>query len=300
MWTPALRRFGEKKNLKKVIILLFITILFISCNNKKNTETESWNQFNKTIEEIKNKKSGKKEIDYYSCKHILNNYEFDFGFELCYRISNGKIEKLNNKFEWEIDENSSYEINENGFLLLDKTIFIDHNLDSVIDFEYPHASYKLNDKRLKSISSDGYFSESINGKLVEYKIENLKTSVMNGFELGDNPMYTNPVPFVTKRGNSGIGEKIYIKCVNPQDSISILPGYVNTIRQDLFYKNNRPKEIKIIDDDSNYVMSATLADIAIFQKIPLKKKIKNFTIEIVDVYKGTKYDDTCISGILIE
>lgn len=123
---------------------------------------------------------------------------------------------------------------------------------------------------------------------------------MNGFELGDNPMYTNPVPFVTKRGNSGIGEKIYIKCINPQDSISLLPGYVNTIRQDLFYKNNRPKEIKIIDNDSNYVMSATLADIAIFQKIPLKKKIKNFTIEIVDVYKGTKYDDTCISGILIE
>ena len=71
--------------------------------------------------------------------------------------------------------------------------------------------------------------------------------------------------------------------VNPQDSISILPGYVNTIRQDLFYKNNRPKEIKIIDDDSNYVMSATLADIAIFQKIPLKKKIKKITIEIVDV-----------------
>ena len=68
----------------------------------------------------------------------------------------------------------------------------------------------------------------------------------------------------------------------------------------MFYKNNRPKEIKIIDDDSNYVMSATLADIAIFQKIPLKKKIKNFTIEIVGVYKGTKYDDTCISGILIE
>ena len=278
--------------------------MITSCEKRKNTEQESWENFNKTINEI-NKKQELFNEEIYSFN--LEDYEIDLGYEEYYKIKNNKVFKCSLEYQnskWEFDENCNYEINDKGFLYLttntNKYLIIDHNISDTIDSEYEHASYKLNDKRLKSIKSDGYFTETLNGKIIEYKIENLKKSVMNGFEIGDNPIYTNSLPFVTKRGNSGIGERIRLNCVNYQTSISILPGYVNTNREDLFYKNNRPKIIKIKDCDSNYVLKVELADIAIFQKIPLSHKMKNIEIEIVDIYKGTKYDDTCISGILIE
>ena len=39
--------------------------------------------------------------------------------------------------------------------------------------------------------------------------------------------------------------------------------------------------------------------IAMFQGIAFEKYLKNIRIEILEVYKGTQYDDTCISGIMI-
>lgn len=294
--------------MKKTEVLLILTVCLIasSCTKKENLTVES-----KTAEEqhtvnetvVKKQNSFPASIDN-SNLQILNNYEFNFGYEEYYRIYDGIITSyFENEYSYRKNYSCTFNVNEHGFLIFTRDnkeyTFIDHDIYEIADFDYERAVYKLNEKNVITLTSDGYFSEIINGKLVEYKIDNLKKSVMYGFEKGDNPIYTNPVPFVTKRGNSGVGEVIKLQTLSPLASISILPGYVNTKRQDLFYKNNRPKKIEIRDLNSCYRVIAELSDIAVFQTIELKHPVENMEIEILEVYPGTKYDDTCISGLLI-
>ena len=291
--------------MKRSVYILLCILCLLSCNKKINTDSDNRNKNTRVLE---NNYTTKNEQIFYpehfsNIDELLNDYLLDLGHEEYYRINNKNVEKYFND-EWTHTDDCSYSINENGFLSLyiksKEYIFINNNICDAIDYEYQHANYILNDRRLISIISDGYFTEILNDEIVEYKVENLIKSVMSGFEIGENPIYTNHIPFVTKRGNSGIGEIIEVKCRKPQNSISILPGYVDTNRQDLFPKNNRLKNIKITDLDSTYCIYAEFSDIAVFQKIPFSKQIKNISIEILDVYKGSKYDDTCISGILIK
>lgn len=226
---------------------------------------------------------------------LFDDYTIDFGMEQTFRIKDGVLET---------DGSCSVSINEDGFLEFNGngwTCFIlDHDITQTVAESFVQRNYVLNETRLKAISADGFFSETLNGVLTEYRVDNLRTAVIRGFERGSTPMYTNPVPFVTKRGSSGIGEKICLECVEPISSISILPGYVSTVRPDLFRKNNRPKKLKIKDTDTGFYVLAELSDVALFQEIPLRKPMRNIEIEILEIYSGTVYDDTCISGILID
>ena len=237
--------------------------------------------------------------------NFLNGYQFSYGGEFWLEIKDNKILEHNYHDGKEI-EGFSYEINENGFV--EFTDASDKNyvkkfflLSSSITYVVQDAFHQpvLGDSQLISINSSGYFSEKINGKLVEYKAENLRSAVIWGGREDPFWYYDWNEPFVTKRDNSGIGEYIDLSFVNPQKSISILGGFVRTTRQDLFRKNNRLKKVLIKDLDSDYSVIMNFEDIAMFQGIAFEKYLKNIRIEILEVYKGTQYDDTCISGIMI-
>lgn len=121
------------------------------------------------------------------------------------------------------------------------------------------------------------------------------------------------------KGN-GIGEYIEINqnCVNgDEDSadfdeiefkyeeICLVNGYAATEKN--WKENNRVKELKMYCNDE-YITTIVLEDTMKQQYINISEfniKVENgeyvtFKFEIADVYEGTKYDDTCITGLLLE
>ena len=237
---------------------------------------------------------------------ILNDFEFYYQGETELKIQNDKILEYNPATEEWIDTSNhyykfSYKVNENGFVEVfcnDKKFFLlKNNITYVID--YKDGPDVLNKSHISEIKSSGNYSETIKGNVISYKAENLRSAIIRGGLEDPFWFYTENTPFVTKQGNSGIGEYLEIKFVNPQKEISILGGYVNTKRQDLFKKNNRLKKVLITDLDSDYSVEMDFEDIAMFQSITFDKYLSNIRIEIKEVYKGSKYDDTCISGIMI-
>ncbi|MEJ2665101.1 MAG: discoidin domain-containing protein [Spirochaetia bacterium] len=91
------------------------------------------------------------------------------------------------------------------------------------------------------------------------------------------------------------------------DKIGIIGGYASSA--DIFHKNNRVKRLQV-DYESQYIENGepkdmreskvfTLRDTMDMQylKFPHPVKISSFTVTILDVYKGSRYDDTCIAEL---
>jgi len=122
----------------------------------------------------------------------------------------------------------------------------------------------------------------------------------------------NLIPWVENVPGEGIGEWIEVTLdnkldyyeVNNLDTILISNGYVNFDKPQLYSANNRVKKIQITCPENGMDFEAELEDTAQFQAIklpeplPQKKKVTvRFTIK--EVYKGTRWNDTCINRILI-
>lgn len=115
---------------------------------------------------------------------------------------------------------------------------------------------------------------------------------------------------------SGIGEYIELEqtCLvgSPEyeteigfTELCIVNGYAVTETE--WEKNNRVKALKLYFKQE-YVATILLEDTILPQYIDISSlnlkvdngESANFRFEISEVYRGTKYDDTCITGLLIE
>jgi len=87
------------------------------------------------------------------------------------------------------------------------------------------------------------------------------------------------------------------------DKVAIINGYAKSKK--IFKANNRVKKIKFqywsMKEDKEFDLFFTLKDTSKMQYIKFKKPIyaSNFRISILSVYKGEKYNDTCISEIKV-
>ena len=111
----------------------------------------------------------------------------------------------------------------------------------------------------------------------------------------------------------GIGETIEIRemyfgggdPIFRYNEVCIVNGYAKD--ETTWLENNRVKSMKLYFMDE-YMGTITLEDTMLPQYVdlsPVSIRVSNgceakFRFEITDVYKGTKYDDTCISGIVVE
>ena len=122
---------------------------------------------------------------------------------------------------------------------------------------------------------------------IEYSAENLKSLKLKH-------------PWVEGVKGDGIGEYIQF---NKKDAsgLFILNGFISLDRFDLYEKNNRIEKITISGMTSNAEKEVLLLDTAKPQYIDLSDFSNNeeIKLEIQSVYKGTKYDDTCITGIIL-
>lgn len=95
----------------------------------------------------------------------------------------------------------------------------------------------------------------------------------------------------------GIGEYLLItKGEWSVYSIYISIGYVSFTRPNLYMENSRPKKIRV--SYGNIEQEITLEDTPNFQEIPLRTGMEEIKIELLEVYPGTIYQDTCINTLL--
>ena len=80
----------------------------------------------------------------------------------------------------------------------------------------------------------------------------------------------------------------------------ILNGFISWRNPSLYEKNSRIKRLKIVDLLTNDFWYQEIADIPNPQYIDCKGH-ENHKIRVIieDIYKGTKYKDTCISGLIL-
>ncbi|MBN2038983.1 MAG: VWA domain-containing protein [Spirochaetes bacterium] len=100
---------------------------------------------------------------------------------------------------------------------------------------------------------------------------------------------------------NGIGEWIRFGFDTPKNlkAIKIIAGYTKTDR--IYKANNRVKKLKIIFSNGKS-QTAELKDVQDFQRILIDRDTptKFVKLEIMDVYRGAKYKDTCISEVEFE
>ncbi len=96
----------------------------------------------------------------------------------------------------------------------------------------------------------------------------------------------------------GIGEWLLINFDNEYliSGMNINAGYQKS--EDLYYKNSRPKEIRVTFTDESYE-DFTLSDVMGQQTVAFSHPVSttNVVITILSVYPGSKYQDTLISEV---
>ena len=114
--------------------------------------------------------------------------------------------------------------------------------------------------------------------------------------------YYNLKPWVEGVNGSGIGQKIRIEynTIFRFHGILLSNGFVDFNRPHLYLSNNRVKRIKVTFGNTGTFEEFDLEDSPNFQTLSFDggQNVKFITIEILDIYKGSRYDDTCINKII--
>ncbi len=97
----------------------------------------------------------------------------------------------------------------------------------------------------------------------------------------------------------GIGEKLFITNTEAIE-LYISIGYVSYNRPYLYNMNSRPKEIKV-SVAGKFSFIHQLLDTPNYQTIVFPEQVQRnelLIIEILSVYEGTRYQDTCINSLI--
>ena len=110
--------------------------------------------------------------------------------------------------------------------------------------------------------------------------------------------------------NGGLNESIALTLTKPVhvSEVGIVPGYAKS--KSLYFANNRVQELEVVVNGS-HVVKATLPDEYIsfgpgsskgYELVALGDYVgpaRTITLTVKKVYPGSKYNDTCISEILL-
>jgi hypothetical protein len=151
------------------------------------------------------------------------------------------------------------------------------NIDTLDDFRFRTEKSKIYSKKDMKVISTSYLSK-------KYRPENM-------IDYNLNTVWAEGVK------GSGIGEKIVIELKESIqiDTLIIFPGHSKSYK--LFKANNRIRKLKLrINGESKIYL---LQDKFLPVEIPICMKSNKIEIEILDVYKGYKYNDLCIGELLV-
>ena len=103
-------------------------------------------------------------------------------------------------------------------------------------------------------------------------------------------------PWVEGVSGPGIGEGFTIDGIFPY--LLIMNGYISYDKPYLYKQNNRVKQLKITGIKSGKSIIVDVLDTPHPQTVDISEITKDnedIRVEIADIYKGTKYDDTCMN-----
>lgn len=227
---------------------------------------------------------------------------------------------LDDNFIWYIDEythrytkipRSALKIDTDGFMKLNykntsrlfilggiQQIFYNFKNDGENKYEDPDREGGYHNYYFKSITASSSFQEKIKGNLIKYTPDNLTKAFEAGCRC--HPYWWNykHIPWVEGVEGNGIGEYITVEFKEPIKELELLNGYTDINNLKLYKENARIKQFKLEDLDNKTESIINFEDYVYFNKVVLEKPTTKIRLTIVDVYKGTKYQDTCFSSIL--
>ncbi|AEJ19223.1 NADase-type glycan-binding domain-containing protein [Gracilinema caldarium] len=175
---------------------------------------------------------------------------------------------------------------------------------SIKDIKKTGDLYENNDTGLwndgiKAIRVWSILTETIKGEKITYGPERMRHPF---YDWGDMKINFNNASLFWAEGEPGpgIGGKIVVEFTRETDHVMVLNGAIDLSRRYLYKANNRLKQITIESESPRFVIEYSFEDIVQFHKINLPQKTSKIIITIKDVYKGSKWDDTCISAIFLK
>jgi hypothetical protein len=99
----------------------------------------------------------------------------------------------------------------------------------------------------------------------------------------------------------GVGEKLYIQRTLAS-ALHISIGFVSYNKPYLYNMNSRPKDLHL-SVEGKFSFTHHLLDTPNYQKISFPQRIEyddTLVVEILSVYEGIRYQDTCINNIIIQ
>ena len=161
------------------------------------------------------------------------------------------------------------------------------------------ASAVFWDDGIKSIRASSVLEENSGGRIVRYDESQLGKTF---FSKGERNCVMNSAKLVWAEGknNDGIGEYLEVEFNRETNHMMVLNGYADFNKPDLFKSNNRVRRARIISESPAFNFTFQFNDDVRFSEIPFPQKTRKVRMIIEDVYKGTKYSDTCISAIFLK
>ena len=212
----------------------------------------------------------------------------DYGYieEGHYYISkDASLYKLN------LESNSEYTFMKSfGVLFHSRRMFLYHGDELFFMSTEPYGHDSSLGPYVDKINSSSYLSEGI----TEYKGRNII-----------RPFFEKSKPWVEGVSGDGIGQWIELETSAmkyPVSKFLISNGYVSFEKPYLYEYNNRVKRLRVTCDQLGIDVEIALEDTPNFQEVELPVKIEEknatFRFEILEVYEGLKWDDTCINLII--
>jgi hypothetical protein len=156
------------------------------------------------------------------------------------------------------------------------------------------------DDGISNIRAWSALTQVIRGSQIQYHAENMRhpfvVATYDAYSFEYNQI--NP-PWAEGVSGPGIGGTIDIEFTRSSMSLIILNGYVDFARRHLYKQNARPKTLKIESTNPPFSITATLEDVVQLREITFPAATAKVRLTILEVYKGTKYNDACISKIFI-
>jgi hypothetical protein len=193
-------------------------------------------------------------------------------------------------------------------------------MDAYANYMENHINHGL--KRYLVLSGSNFLIFYNEQNKVEYKIDSTRTGtdelscdIKASSELRENKILYSAdnllkmnslIPWVEGSNGNGVGEKINIEIKSDWRSSNIIyqiwisNGFIDYNRPYLYEYNNRIKKIRIRNlENPNQWKDFEFRDISNIQEVDLRfLSTWKIEIEILEVYQGTKHNDTCINFII--
>lgn len=152
---------------------------------------------------------------------------------------------------------------------------------------------------IKSIFSSSIYKEQTRMGYISYSADFLNCIIEKSFT-DSKFIQRNPWVPGKEKNTSGIGEYLEIEFTKPKDNLVILNGFVDFDKRYLYKANNRVKKAVVTSLDKNnpFEIEYEFEDYVHFSEINFPKPACKVRFTIKEIYKGEKWDDTCIQAVI--